>query len=511
MTGAADARHPWKLPVLSGALLAISYFSFSLPVLNFLALVPLLAWIDAGEGRGWREDRKGALAFGFTVNVLILHWMLSMVWVSVLGVLAWLGLALLFGLATAACVVAVAWARRATGWSFAVVLPPLWLTVELLQGQGDLRMTAQQLGHALAGAPFLVQFVDLTGPYGAGALVLVTNALVYETWRRRPRALAALVAVWAVVLAYDAWAWTRPEPATETVRVAFVQPDVPLKVKMARGTEARQWEALSRLTLRAGDTGAELVVWPESARPWPLFYDEGRPESWSMPDVAGLARATGAAMVVGTELSITRRSGGREYYNAVVSVRPDGTVDPAWTAKTYLVPFVEGVPFRPVLEPILGRLRGSLRWLAGGFERGEPGTVLDAAGTKVGATVCFEELYFDLHRELRNAGARIQVVVTNHAWFRRTLFQRYAANSVRMRAIENRCAFVRAANTGYSAFYDAKGRMFDRSDLFTEDTRTRALSLAGPPTVYDRLGDVVAWFALAGCAIVVGVSRRRSR
>ena len=32
MTGAAGARHPWKLPVLSGTLLAISYFSFALPV-----------------------------------------------------------------------------------------------------------------------------------------------------------------------------------------------------------------------------------------------------------------------------------------------------------------------------------------------------------------------------------------------------------------------------------------------------------------------------------------------
>ena len=34
-----------------------------------------------------------------------------------------------------------------------------------------------------------------------------------------------------VVLGYDLWAWFRPPPAGSTVRVAIVQPNIPLAVK----------------------------------------------------------------------------------------------------------------------------------------------------------------------------------------------------------------------------------------------------------------------------------------
>ena len=75
-------------------------------------------------------------------------------------------------------------------------------------------------------------------------------------------------------------------------------------------------------------------------------------------------------------------------------------------------------------------------------------------GARVGVLVCYEQLFPDLARALRNAGAEFQVVITNDAWFGRTFFQRYQADALRLRAIENRSAFVRVANTGISGFVD---------------------------------------------------------
>ena len=512
MTLPRFGSHPWKLPAVSGVALAVSYFSYSLPILNFVALVPLLAWIDANLEGDWKRWRRGGAVFGLTVNVLILHWMVSMLWISSFGLGAWFGLAAIFGTATTCVVMALAWARRATGWSFALLLPAFWLPVEWVQAQGDLRMTAQQLGHTLAGAPFLVQFVDLTGPYGAGLFVLVTNALIYEAWRTRRRgAWLALAAMWIAVLGYDAWAWNRTFGSGETLRVAFVQPNIPLATKMDSGTDEAQGRILDRLTRRAGTSVPDLIVWPETARPLAVYHDPTRPQTYAMPEVQRLAREFGATILVGVEYVRFETERDYKVWNAVMVVHPDGTLDPAWTAKVYLVPFVEGVPFRPILGPILEGKQGALRWIAGGFTPGPRGVVLPAAGTKVGATVCFEELYFDLNRELRNAGARLQVIATNHAWFRRTLFQRYAANTVRMRAIENRSAFVRAANTGISGFVDPHGRFLEETALFEEDLRVLDLPLAGAPTVYDRIGDVVAYLAIALGAVVVVVARRRTR
>ena len=128
----------------------------------------------------------------------------------------------------------------------------------------------------------------------------------------------------------------------------------------------------------------------------------------------------------------------------------------------------------------------------------------------MGVSVCYEELYFDLQRRLRNSGARIQAVITNDAWFGTTFFQTYQANTDRLRAIENRTSFVRVANSGISAFIDPLGRDLVWTDLNVEDVRVRELPLAGPPTVYDRIGDVPAWLAVAALVAACLVAWRRS-
>lgn len=507
--------HPWKIPALSGLVFGIAYLFFrSVPLPALVGLVPLLAWIDGRRHVGWRECLPGAAGFGLALNLFILHWMYSMLWVSWLAVFAYLGLAAVFAVASGGCVLAVHALRRRTGWSLALLLPAVWIPIEWFQAQGDLRMTAQHVAHMLAGSPWLVQFADLTGPYGVGVVLLATNALVYETWNglRRRRVAPPAVALGALVAAvagYDAWAWSRPPRIEGTVEVGFVQPNISLVDKMDPATDDAQLAVLSRLSLQAAARGAKLIVWPESGRPKSLIHRAGDGNTWVMRDVAALARGTGSAFLVGAEY-VTWDERQAKAYNAAFVVHPDGTLDRTWSAKRYLVPFAEGIPFAFALGPLLGDLRGgALRWLAGGFEPGPPHALLSAAGAKVGATVCFEELYFDLHRGLRNAGAEFQVVLTNHAWFRRSLFQRYAADVVRLRAIENRSAFVRVANTGFSGFVDPLGRYHAATRLFEAAVEVMAVPRTTVRTVYDRIGDWPAWAAWATLGIAVLAASRK--
>lgn len=510
------ARSQWKLPALSGAILGSSYLSASLSWAVLVAFVPLLLRLDAIGGEDGASWRRAGIVFGATVNLVILHWMYSMLWVSWLGVPCYLGLATLFTAWTAACVVLLAWSRHATGWSFAVLLPAFWIPVEWLQAQGDLRMTAQHLAHVLACRPFLVQFADLVGPYGVGAAILAVNGLVYGLCRsgRRTRVLhgVGLVVLGGAILAYDTAAWMGEDaPQDGTLRVALVQPNVALVDKMDATTDARQIGTLARLTREAAASDPGVIVWPETARPLAVYHDRGRPETYAMPEVSALARRSNTAILAGVEYAVEGDSGHYDFYNAVIVVGSDGRLDPNWTAKTYLVPFVEGIPFARVLGPVLGRLGGGLRWLSGGFARGPAPHTVSVNGTPVGVVVCFEELYPDLARALKNGGARLNVVVTNHAWFRRSIFQRYAADAVRLRAIENRTAVVRCANTGISGFIDPKGRYHERTALFEEDVRVMDVPLSGRRTVYDRAGDLVVALAMAagGFAVLVGRARER--
>jgi apolipoprotein N-acyltransferase len=450
------------------------------------------------------------------LNLLILSWMRSMLAISFLGIFAYLGLAVVFAVGLSLAVIALAWTRKRTRWAYVVLLPGVWLTLEWLQAQGDLRMTAQHLGQTLGTVPFLVQIADLAGPYGVGWVLLVGNALLYDAWRpgtrsERMRPIAAFVVLMAAVVGYDAWAWTHPPASSGSLRIAFLQPNVPLRLKMDSADDLRQDQLLAALTRKAATLGASVVIWPETARPRPLYTRPGRPETYTMPEVQALAKSAGVTIVAGAEYVVVHEKDRFDAYNAVFSVHPDGTLDPTWSAKVDLVPFVEAIPFPIVLGPILAGRGGWARWLGGGFRPGPEATPLPVAGTHLGVSVCFEELFFDLQRGLRNAGATVQAVITNDAWFGTTFFQAYQANTVRLRAIENRSAFVRVANTGISMFVDPQGRDAERTGMDTEEVRVRDVPLTEGRTVYDRIGNVPAWAAMATLLGAVVVGWRRGR
>jgi apolipoprotein N-acyltransferase len=493
-------------------LFGLSYLPGPFLPLNLAAFVPLLHWLDRrGETTAYGRLVAGGL-FGTTAGLVAFHFMYSMLEQSWLAALLYLGMSLLFGLRISLSVALAGWLRRQSGLSWGLLLPLAWLPLEWGQTWGDLRMTGEHVAHSVAGYPFLVQFADLVGPYGVGAALLAANGLLYEsTGRTRSRARwqarLALAGLAAAVLGYDLFAWTRPAPPGPTLRVALVQPNVPLAVKHAPDTVHEQWTQLVELTREAARDAPDLIVWPESARPLPLVHDLARPETWSMMEVQGLARQVGVPLIVGTEYTRIR-AGARESYNAALAVDAAGRLLETWAAKVYLVPFVEATPFRKWLGPLVQGRGGEWQWLAGAFDPGRRDALIPIAGARVGVLVCYEQLFFDLARGLRNAGAELQVVITNDAWFGRSLFQPYLANALRLRAIESRSAFVRVANTGISGFVDAHGRYHRRTPLFEAAVETWDVPLAGPPTIYNRTGDVAAWLAIVGLAFTIALARR---
>ncbi len=504
----------WMLPVLSGLLLPAAYFASPSLLPNFVAFLPVLAWLDENARRPLGDRLRAGFIFGITTNLIILHWMYAMLEYSWLAAVLYVGLATAFALFATIEITLAGWVRHRTSWSFGLVLPACWIPFEWARTWTDVRMTADHVGHTLAGYPFLIQFADLVGPYGVGAFMLAVNGLLYDAIRSRKeargrRAALALGATLLAVLAYDAWAWSHPEKAERTVRVGLVQPNIPLDVKHGLATEASQWKTLADLSRRAASQGARVVVWPETARPWPLRHVLDEPRTYAMPEVQALARETRAGYVVGVEYYRVQPGGRVNLYNAVMIVQADGTLDPHWSAKVYLVPFVEGVPFERVLGPVLEGREGELRWVGGGFTPGPTVEPLPVGGARVGTLVCYEELYPELARRLRNEGADFEAILTNDAWFGRTVFQRYQADIVRMRAIENRCSFVRAANTGISGYVDPMGRSHGWTGLFVPASEVYDLPLATGRTVYGTVGNVVAWLAIAMLGVSLFVSWRR--
>lgn len=500
----------WKLPVLSGVLIGLGYFPGPYLPLNLAGMLPLLLWFEERPRRRGYDVLRAGFLFGLTTQLVALHFMYSMLEQSILAVLLYVGMSALIGMRMALSVVVAGWLRRRTGGSWGWILPLSWLPFEWLQSWGDLRMTGEHLSHTVADHPFVVQFADLVGPYGVGAVLLLTNGLLFEaSLLRRRRAALVLVTLWIALLSYDCWRWFGEPPVERTLRVALIQPNIPLAVKHDDATRPQQWATLERMSIEAARRGAELIVWPESSRPFPVIHDLELAEFGEMFDVQMLARRLNTPMIVGAEYLRHRSRKEREAYNAVFGITAEGELLEQWGAKRFLVPFVEATPFRRFTAPLVEGREGEWRWLAGGFEMGPPHRPFEIAGARLGVLVCYEQLFFDLARDLRNRGAEAQLVITNDAWFGRSLFQAYQADALRMRAIENRTAYVRVANTGISGFVDSRGRYHEMTDLFTEEIRLWDVPLDDRRTLYDRSGNVVAWGAIAGLLAAFAIGRRR--
>jgi apolipoprotein N-acyltransferase len=77
-----------------------------------------------------------------------------------------------------------------------------------------------------------------------------------------------------------------------------------------------------------------------------------------------------------------------------------------------------------------------------------------------------------------------------------------------MRAIEQGRYMVRAANTGISGIVDPYGRVVQQSAIFEQAALVEQVRFLTIRTVYSRIGDVVAYAAMAMIAIALIVVRR---
>jgi len=500
----------WTLPLVAGLMLGASFYVPWI-VFNLLALVPLLVWLEQHDGRSRWFRLRGAILAGLVCHLISTSFVLALARFSWLAFLLYPAFALVLAFKVGLIVTVASSLRRRTGLPWIWVLPTVWIAADWLLMFGDLRMPGDHLYHTMSAYPFLIQFADVTGPYGITAALIAVNVLSHHVMIDWPRprgrhAAIALVLLISVLLAYDTWAWRKERPADSTLRVGIVQPNVEMLVKWDKNADQEQWEKLSRLSRKAVDQGAELLVWPETAVPWPLYHWLDRPDTYATQPVEQLARRLGVPILAGVEYVRVRSEEDWDLYNAAMVVTPEDGLQDQWSAKAYLVPFTEKLPFAGIFGRLLDGRAGSWRFVTGGFASFEPGQLLRIADTDVGALVCYEQLFADLSLAQQTAGAGWLAVITNDAWFARTPFQRYQANAVRLRAIETRRDIVRSANTGISAFADARGRLFDATELYEEAVIVRDIAVRHEPTIYGRIGNVVAWAALVGCAFTFGLA-----
>ena len=108
------------------------------------------------------------------------------------------------------------------------------------------------------------------------------------------------------------------------------------------------------------------------------------------------------------------------------------------------------------------------------------------------------------------------VNATNEAWFGDSAAPYQFLSMNVFRAVENRRAIARAANTGISAFIDPYGRIIGRvqedgKDVGVAGSLTVDLPLVSTLTPYTRYGDLFAWLVVLSTVGLLSLALLRDR
>jgi apolipoprotein N-acyltransferase len=437
------------ITLVAGVLLALAF-----PPLGFgpyaIVAVALLTWAIRGHSAG-EGFLLGALA-GFVFFALHMYWL------TVVGIDAWLLLALYCAMWIGIIGWGTALVTRLPVWPLWVAA--LWVASEAFRGRVPFggypwgRLAFSQAEDSLGNWSYWLGMAGLTAVIaliGSGVVLIATAMMRHH---RSTTLSWSLIVVLLFVIPAAIVPLTMAQETLRSVPVGYIQggtPQLGMGALDVRRVVLNNHVEQTRLLAEDIDSGRverpAFVLWPENATDIDPFVDE---DAYAAIQLA--AEAVNVPIVVGAVIN------NPDNPNVVrnVGIVWDPQTGPGQLyIKTRPVPFGEFIPFRSQLAPFIGRFDRIPR----DFEAGSAPGVLDVGGVVIGDAICFEVAYDEVMNTLVREGAELLVVQTNNATYGNTAQPAQQFDIERLRAIEAGRSLVVAATTGISAAIAPNGEV----------------------------------------------------
>lgn len=490
------------LTIISSLLYGVSFPKINLWPLAYFSLVPLLISIHDAD---LKSSFLSGLLFGTISGIIMFYWVT--VAMTVYGDVHWffsglllVALGLIVGLFFFAPLTALITFISKKGVNPLLSAPPLWVTFEYMKTFLFTGFPWNLAGYSQLQFLKIIQISDITGVYGVSFLIVLINTAIYLTVIRYHKSkkfkyteTGIVFLVFVVIFLYGAVQEKRWNTLIQNGRpltFGLIQGNINQDQKWDKEYQDETMKIYIELTRRSFDSGAELVVWPETATP---FYFQS---ATSYRDqVLSLAKDYKRWLIFGSP-AYSYFNKKMHLYNSAYSVSPEGIVTGRYD-KIHLVPFGEYVPMKKILFFV-----DKLVPAAGDFSSGNEFSLLKAGEFKAGMSICYEIIFPQLVRKFVKHGADVLITITNDAWFGKTSapYQHFAMAV--FRAVENRRPLLRAANTGITGYADQTGRVIAKTDIFTTGWLNGTVRITDKMSFYSRYGDV---FSLLMCTWVTGM------
>lgn len=494
----------YLLPVFSAILLVFSFPPFDLYPLAWFAFLPLLWAI---------KDTTPQVSFrqGFVTGSIfflgILYWIvyavvhyggLSLIEGLFLLCLLITYLALYFGIFCYAIKQLDLMGHPAFPW----LASAFWVGLEYIRGHFLTGFPWELLGDSQYKWLSFIQMADIGGIYLLSFFVMLGNTCIFQCIFPKRTKLAYLNLLFLFLLfglglfyGYNRLAfWEKKLAVTPQLKVAVIQGNIDQAHKWDPDYQETTIKTYEFLTRAACEKNPELIIWPETALP---FYFQL--ESPYREQILELARGIHKPLLVGSpayEMAQTEI----KYFNRAYLINKAGVIT-GYYDKIHLVPFGEYIPCRKLLSFLPLIKNGPVDFSPGKLTL--PLTL--RPGVSFGVLICFEGIFPKISRQLVRRQADLLVNITNDAWFGYTSAPYQHLSMLVLRAVENRRAIARAANTGFSAFIDPTGRIIKKTKLFKTTYLTAKLPLVKDNTIYTMCGDTLAFGCLCVMFFMLGI------
>lgn len=496
--------------ILSAVLLTLSFPKFGFAFLAPVALAPYFCALLIRKEWTW----KGVF---FSAYLLGLVWHISSIWwlsyVSCAGMLALSAfLALLFA---SFILLAVYFVKK--GFCQAIAFALFILFYELTISYLFTGFPWLLLGMALHKNLLLIQTADIFGVHFISFLLAFTSASIAGIANERNVKsfvpLAAVILLWMLSACYGFYRMKElgSEEPTRSLNVAMIQLNLPPELKHDDSKDEETLDDYLKATEKVAPE-SELVIWPETGVPG-IYNDYGNP---AIKVLQRFRTKVKVPLLCGLTWAEKDRSGEIRFFNSASLLDNAAMLPRDRYYKKHLVIFGEYVPLERYL-PFLKLLTP----IPSSYTPGTLSHVIDLKREdgsifKLGALICFEDVFPESAREAVREGAEILVNLTNDGWFFDSPgpYQHAALSS--FRAIETRRELLRSSNTGITVLIDRLGRekallsSEGKSVMVSGELVCRADVYSPRETIYAKYGDL-GLFVTAFLTFLIGALFRNQK
>ncbi len=383
-------------------------------------------------------------------------------------------------------------------------LPALWVLSEFIRTLllGGFTWT---VGFSQSYVSQLIQISDITGAYGLSFLIILINSCIYFvlTDRRNAVIYSLVGAISLVFVILYGVLVINNDVVSNQYSVCTIQPNISIDEKLNPGlidAVVDEHVALSYECYK--ENAPDLIVWNETSITDDFIKDEILREK-----IFFLKSKVESDLLIGTALLIDG-----EDYNSAVLLGGVGEVKGIYHKKK-LLPFNEYLPFSNKLS----FLKDVFNLSSYDFQKGS-GVGLFALKEKrgeenlskkfMGVTICSEDGYPALFRELVQGNAAFIITMLNDAWFNNDAgLMMHSQNGI-MNAAAFKTPVIRSSNSGLSCHIDKYGRIQKRdisiAALNKKSIFYYVINVDSQDTFYRKFGDVFAF--LCGVFVVIALA-----